>query len=287
MRFLIVTGMSGAGKTTVLKFLEDINYFCADNIPPMLIVKFAELFNHSNEIENIALGVDIRGGRLFNDLFKGLKQLTDKGFDYDILFLDAEDSVLIKRFKETRRNHPLSKNGSIEDGIKKERELLKEVRRKADYIIDTSNILTKELKEQINNIFVLETDFDGLIITIYSFGFKYGIPPDSDLVFDVRFLPNPYYIPALKSLTGNDKAVYDYVMGFDESKIFLEKLLDMLDFLIPQYIKEGKTRLIISIGCTGGKHRSVTIANALYSKMTEKRKSVMLKHIDCKSDGRR
>lgn len=286
MKLVIVTGMSGAGKSTVLKFLEDINFYCADNIPPMLLLKFAELFEQNGEMDKIALGVDIRGGKMFKDLFEGLKQLTDAGYEYEILFLDASDETLINRFKETRRSHPLSKKGSIEEGIKKEREILKDVKKKANYVVDTSKILTKELKEQINNIFVLNTGFEGLMITVCSFGFKYGIPSDSDLVFDVRFLPNPYYIPELKELTGNDKPVYDYVMNFAESHIFLDKLIAMLEFLIPQYIKEGKTRLVISIGCTGGRHRSVTIANALYKRLSEKRKNVLIKHLESGTAGR-
>lgn len=200
MKLVIVTGMSGAGKSTVLKFLEDINFYCADNIPPILLLKFAELFEQNGEMDKIALGVDIRGGKMFKDLFEGLNQLTAEGYEYEILFLDASDETLINRFKETRRSHPLSKKGSIEEGIKKEREILKDVKKKANYVVDTSKILTKELKEQINNIFVLNTGFEGLMITVCSFGFKYGIPSDSDLVFDVRFLPNPYYIPELKEL---------------------------------------------------------------------------------------
>ena len=286
MKFVIVTGMSGAGKTTVLKFLEDINYFCADNLPPALLLKFAELLEQGSEIDKVALGIDIRGGNLFSDLFEGLAQLTANGYDYEILFLDASDTCLIKRFKETRRSHPLSRDGSIEEGITKERELLENVKKKATYIIDTSNILTRELKEKINSIFVKNEKFDSLIITVCSFGFKYGIPIDSDLVFDVRFLPNPFYISELKELTGNDAPVYNYVMGFEESRQFLDKLVDMVEFLIPLYIKEGKNQLVISIGCTGGKHRSVTLANALFKELSLKKHSIRLNHNDIEKDSR-
>ena len=287
MKFVIVTGMSGAGKTTVLKFLEDINYFCADNLPPALLLKFAELFEQGTEIDKVSLGIDIRGGKLFEDFFQGLSQLTENGYDYEILFLDASDECLIKRFKETRRSHPLSKGGSIAEGIQKERAILEQVKKRADYIIDTSNILTRELKEKINDIFVLHEAFDSLMITVGSFGFKYGIPIDSDLVFDVRFLPNPFYIPELKELTGNDAPVNDYVMGFEESRVFLNKLLDLLEFLIPKYIKEGKNSLVISIGCTGGKHRSVTIANQLYLALKQKGHSVRLRHDDMEKELKR
>ena len=287
MKFVIVTGMRGAGKTTVLKFLEDINYFCADNLPPALLLKFAELFEQGTEIDKVALGIDIRGGKLFEDFFQGLSQLTENGYDYEILFLDASDECLIKRFKETRRSHPLSKGGSIAEGIQKERAILEQVKKRADYIIDTSNILTRELKEKINDIFVLHEAFDSLMITVGSFGFKYGIPIDSDLVFDVRFIPNPFYIPELKELTGNDAPVNDYVMGFEESRVFLNKLLDLLEFLIPKYIKEGKNSLVISIGCTGGKHRSVTIANQLYLALKQKGHSVRLRHDDMEKELKR
>ena len=264
MRFVIVTGMSGAGKTSVLKFLEDINFFCVDNLPPALLPKFAELcYEQEGEIERVAMGIDIRGGRLFNDLFEVLSDLQSKGYEYEILFLDASDEVLIKRYKETRRSHPLSRNGSIQEGILKEREILRNVKTKATYIIDTSQALTRQLKEQINGIFVENKKHENLVITIQSFGFKYGIPTDSDLVFDVRFLPNPFYISELKELTGNDEPVSSYVMQFEESQIFLNKLVDMVEFLIPLYIKEGKNNLVISIGCTGGKHRSVTFAETL------------------------
>ena len=288
MRFVIVTGMSGAGKTTVLKFLEDVGFFCVDNLPPALIPKFAELcFEQNNEIDKVAMGIDIRGGKLFSDLFDVLSQLEKEGYLYEILFLDASDSTLIKRYKETRRNHPLSKGRSIEEGIKREREILQNVRKKATYIINTSNILTRELKEQINHIFIENKSFESLIITVCSFGFKYGIPVDSDLVFDVRFLPNPFYISELKEQTGNDEAVSSYVMSFEESKIFLDKLVDMVEFLIPKYIKEGKNQLVISVGCTGGKHRSVTLANALYHSLQNKNHSLLLKHNDIDKDSKR
>ena len=287
MRFVIVTGMSGAGKTSVLKFLEDINFFCVDNLPPALLPKFAELcYEQEGEIERVAMGIDIRGGRLFNDLFEVLSDLQAKGYEYEILFLDASDEVLIKRYKETRRSHPLSRNGSIQEGILKEREMLRNVKTKATYIIDTSQALTRQLKEQINDIFVENKKHENLVITIQSFGFKYGIPTDSDLVFDVRFLPNPFYIQELKELTGNDEPVSSYVMQFEESQTFLNKLVDMVEFLIPLYIKEGKNNLVISIGCTGGKHRSVTLANALYNALGEDKHMLLLKHHDIEKDAR-
>lgn len=286
MKFVIVTGMSGAGKTTVLKFLEDIGFFCIDNLPPVLISKFSQLcFEQDGSIDKVALGIDIRGGKLFSDLFKGLEDLKNDGYDYEILYLDASDSTLIKRYKETRRTHPLSRGGSIETGIGKERAMLAEVRQRATYIIDTSSILTRDLREKISDIFEDNESFDSLIIKVCSFGFKYGIPMDSDLVFDVRFLPNPYYIAELKELTGNDSPVSDYVMSFQESKEFLDKLYDMLEFLIPMYIKEGKNQLVISIGCTGGKHRSVTLANELF-KILDKKHSVIISHNDIEKDSK-
>ena len=279
--------MSGAGKTSVLKFLEDINFFCVDNLPPALLPKFAELcYEQEGEIERVALGIDIRGGKLFNDLFEVLSSLQEKGYEYEILYLDASDEVLIKRYKETRRSHPLSRNGSIQEGIRKEREMLWDVKAKATYIIDTSQVLTRQLKEQINGIFVENKKHENLVITIQSFGFKYGIPTDSDLVFDVRFLPNPFYIQELKELTGNDEPVSSYVMNFEESQIFLQKLLDMVEFLIPLYIKEGKNNLVISIGCTGGKHRSVTLANALYAALGQEKHMLLLQHHDIEKDAR-
>ena len=285
MKLVIVTGMSGAGKSTVLKFLEDFNFFCIDNLPPALMMKFAELcYEKGWEIEKVAVGIDIRGGKLFGDFFNALEDLKANGYDNKILFLDASDNVLLKRYKESRRIHPLSKGDTLLAGITKERELLEEIKEKSDYIIDTSNTLTRELKKQIEKIFIDNMDFENLMVTVNSFGFKYGIPMDSDLVFDVRFLPNPFYVAELKEFTGNDKPVYDYVMKSDESKVFLDKLTDMVEFLIPYYIREGKNQLVISIGCTGGKHRSVTLANALGDELNAKGHAVIVNHNDIEKD---
>ena len=286
---MIVTGMSGAGKTSVLKFLEDINFFCVDNIPPALLPKFAELcYEQEGEIERVAMGIDIRGGKLFNDLFEVLSDLQHKGYEYEILFLDASDDVLIKRYKETRRTHPLAGSGRVENGIREERRRLKYLKEHADYILDSSQLLTRELKAELDKIFVKNLGFKNLMITVLSFGFKYGIPSDADLVFDVRFLPNPYYIEELRSKSGNDKEVRDYVMENEKSWEFLEKLTDMIEFLIPNYVAEGKTQLVIGIGCTGGKHRSVTLANALYETLQENEENygVRIEHRDIEKDAK-
>lgn len=266
MRFVIVTGMSGSGKRTAMKMLEDVGFYCVDNLPVALIEKFAELITTpASEVNKVALGLDVRADQAFGDVRNILDQLKENGYLFEILFLEAGDDVLLKRYKETRRLHPLSPEGRVEEGIHREREILKEIREKADYIIDTSHLLTRELKEEIDNIFVTNKEYNSLMVTILSFGFKKGIPADADLVFDVRFLPNPFYIDELKYKTGNDKEVQDYVMNFPEAGAFLQKLTDMLDFLIPNYVKEGKHQLVIGIGCTGGQHRSVTLANALYA----------------------
>ncbi|MBO4902932.1 MAG: RNase adapter RapZ [Lachnospiraceae bacterium] len=268
MRFVVVTGMSGAGKSTALKMLEDAGYYCVDNLPVPLIEKFAELVSTPNsEIEKVVIGVDVRTGHSFSELERVLDQMTESGVPHELLFFEASDETLIKRYKETRRIHPLAGDGRIEAGIGREREELSSIKRRADYILDTSQMLTRELKAEIDKIFVNNQSFKSLFVTIVSFGFKYGIPSDADLVFDVRFLPNPYYFDELKNLNGNDRKVRDYVMGFPEAGEFLNKLEDMLRFLLPHYILEGKNRLVITIGCTGGKHRSVTLANALYERL--------------------
>ncbi|WP_053956274.1 RNase adapter RapZ [Inediibacterium massiliense] len=281
MKFVIITGLSGAGKSQAMKSMEDMGFYCVDNLPPALIPKFTELcFHAQGEIEKIALVIDIRGGKFFNDLFESLDILKNQGYNYEILFLEASDQVLIKRFKETKRVHPLSPQGRIIDGIGKERERLAKLKEKAKYIVDTSNLTSYQLKDEIKKMYIEGVKTDNLTIFIQSFGFKKGILLDADLVFDVRFLPNPHYIETLREFTGNDKAVREYVMKWPESIAFVEKLNDMVDFLIPLYIKEGKSQLVIGIGCTGGKHRSVTIANILYETLKEKGHRVIINHRD-------
>lgn len=270
MRFVIVTGMSGAGKSTALKMLEDAEYFCVDNLPIPLIEKFAQLSADGaySEIQKVAIGVDVRNRNALGQLESVLKDMKKASIPCEILYLEAQDAVLIKRYKETRRRHPLAEQGRVEEGIRKEREKLDFLKKQADYIIDTSHLLTRELKAGLDQIFVNNKEYKNLFISILSFGFKYGIPTDSDLVFDVRFLPNPYYIEELRPLTGNDREVFDFVMDSETSREFLNKLEEMVRFLIPNYIAEGKNQLVISIGCTGGKHRSVTVANGLYRRLS-------------------
>lgn len=271
MRFVVITGMSGGGKSTALKMLEDAGYYCVDNLPVSLIDKFVQLCAvPENNITKVVLGLDARAGESFAGATRIIAELRKQGHTIEILFMDASEAVLIKRYKETRRLHPLNSEGDrIEDGVRREREVLKDIKKMADYVIDTSTLLTRELKEELDRIFVKDEDYNSLMINVISFGFKHGIPADADLVFDVRFLPNPFYIDELKTKTGNDKEVQDYVMSFSESETFLAKLSDMLEFLLPNYVKEGKYRLVVGIGCTGGKHRSVTLANELYKRMKD------------------
>ena len=268
MRFVIVTGMSGAGKQTTMKMLEDMGFYCVDNLPLPLFDRFVDLVvRPAGEISKVALGLDVRADQDFDEAELALQRMRDKGVSFEVIFMDADDAVLIKRYKETRRIHPVSGGGSLEEGIHRERQILQNVKKRADYVFDTSNLLTRVLKEELDRIFRQNQEYSSLIVRVVSFGFKYGIPMDADLVFDVRFLPNPYYIDELKHQTGNDAPVHDYVMSFPEAGEFLQKLTDMLQFLIPNYIKEGKHQLVIAVGCTGGKHRSVTLANELYESL--------------------
>ena len=285
MRFVIVTGLSGAGKTQTIRCLEDFGYYCVDNLPPELIPKFADIcYQTGGKIEKIAIVVDIRMGELFNELFQSLKLLNDIGYQYEILFLDASDEVLVKRYKESRRNHPLANDGGILDSIEEERGKLAEVKGKADHIIDTSNLTARQLKVELEKLYVSGEKFDSLVITVISFGFKYGIPIDADLVFDVRFLPNPFYVEDLKRYSGNEEKVRNYVLKWPEAGEFINKIDDLLEFLIPNYIKEGKSRLIIGVGCTGGRHRSVVIANAIYQNLKLNGHTVLISNRDIAQD---
>lgn len=287
MRFIIVTGMSGAGKSTALKILEDAGYYCVDNLPVELVPKLGELLLlPGSSISKIALGLDIRSGQSFEKLQKSLEQIDGMKITYEILFLESSDATLIKRYKETRRSHPLAGNGRVDQGIAEERKRLVFLKKKADYLIDTSRLLTRELREEMYKIFIENKEYKNLYITILSFGFKYGLPSDADLVFDVRFLPNPYYVDELRAKSGNDPEVRDYVMCNEKAGIFLHKLTDMVKFLIPNYVKEGKTQLVIAIGCTGGKHRSVTLANKLYQVLLEEERDygIKIEHRDIEKD---
>lgn len=287
MRFVIVTGMSGAGKSTALKIMEDMGYFCMDNMPIPLLTKLKEFILMPNEeLSKIALGIDIRSGQNLRELVEFLKDLDRDHIPCEILYLDSDDATLIKRYKETRRNHPLASGGRVEQGIRLEREKIAFLKERADYILDTSRMLTKELKSQLTGIFVENKEYKNLYITVLSFGFKYGIPSDADLVFDVRFLPNPYYIDELRPKSGNDAEVRDYVMDSEVALEFLDKLTDMVRFLIPHYVQEGKNQLVIAIGCTGGKHRSVTLANELYGKLKidEQEYGIKIEHRDITKD---
>lgn len=289
MKFVIVTGMSGAGRSTAMKMMEDMGFYCIDNLPIPLLDKLIDFSNNFNsDIEKVAIGIDIRNGEGFDKIESTLDLLKKEKFKYEILFLDAVDEVLVKRYKETRRNHPLAGMDRINKGIILEREKLAYLKKEADYIIDTSQLLTRELKLELEKIFIENQDYKNLFVTILSFGFKYGIPSDSDIVMDVRFLPNPYYVEGLRAKTGNDKEIQDYVMQFLEAREFLNKFEDMIHFLIPNYISEGKNQLVISIGCTGGKHRSVTLANELYKRLEGKKEyGLKIEHRDIEKDALR
>lgn len=283
MEFLLITGMSGAGKSQAMKVMEDMNYYCMDNLPPVLLTKFAELcFESRRDIDKVAVVVDIRSGEFFDHLFKGLEELENNGMTYKILFLDAADNVLIQRYKELRRPHPLNPEGSIIEGIKEERNLMYEVKRRADYIIDTSNLTLGMLKEEMTNIFLEGQKSRNISVSVNSFGFKHGTLLDGDLIFDVRFIPNPFYVPELRDYTGEDYKVKDYVFQWPETNTFINKTIDLLEFLIPHYIREGKSQLIIGIGCTGGVHRSVAIANKIGDILKLNGHRVSVSHRDCR-----
>ena len=287
MRIVIVTGMSGAGKSSAMKCLEDFGYYCIDNMPPILIPKFVEIsMNAGGTIDKVALVTDIRSRSLFSDLTKTLDEMQSGEHACEVLFLDASDDVLIKRYKETRRQHPLSPDGKIIEGINRERELMASVRQRADHIIDTTNMLTRDLREELSNIYVAGGNYDGLILDVMSFGYKYGIPNDADLVLDVRFLPNPFYVTELKHQTGLNKPVQDFVLCHEQTHTFLDKITDLLEYLIPFYREEGKNQLVIAIGCTGGKHRSVTITEVMSKRLKALNHRVLTHHRDIEKDSR-
>lgn len=290
MNLVIVTGMSGAGKSTAMKMMEDMGYFCVDNLPVEFFDRFVELFTGSYMSQkNIAIGMDVRSGDALEILKTTLDHLDREEIHYEILFLDASDSVLVKRYKETRRIHPLANGERIEKGLERERHKIGFLRQRADFIIDTSTLLTRELKTELERIFIHDEEYKSMMITILSFGFKYGIPADSDMVMDVRFLPNPYYDVELRPKTGNDIEIQEFVMKSPEASQFIDKLEDLVYFLIPQYIDEGKNQLVISIGCTGGKHRSVTLANELFKRLDDPEREYGLKieHRDLTKDALR
>ncbi len=283
MRFVLITGMSGGGKSQVVRYLEDMDYYCIDNMPPSLIIKFAELcFNAHEPFDKVAICCDIRGGEMFFEFLDTLKELDKLAYTYELLFIDAKDEILVSRYKETRRKHPLHPNKLLSESIADERDILSDVKPKANYIIDTSSLSLSALRTELSGIFGDKHAHVAFMVNVLSFGFKFGLPLDADLVFDVRFLPNPFYIPELKQHTGKDESVYDYVFSHNQTKIFTKKLFDMIDFLIPYYIDEGKSQLVIAIGCTGGKHRSVAISESLKAHLSKGSVAVTVNHRDIK-----
>ncbi len=282
MEFVVVTGLSGAGKTQAMHAMEDIGFFCVDNLPPALIPVFYDLCVKSEDIMGrVAVVTDTRGGELFKSFFTAMEALKHDKKPYKILFLDASDNVLVRRFKETRRKHPLSDdlNGSLEQAVKLEREMLKPMRESSDYVIDTSLVSPAQLRSRIAQLFLNSAE-DSLAVHCISFGFKYGVPMESDLVFDVRCLPNPFYDEKLRPLTGLDAPVRDYVMEKEETKGFVARFTDMVDYLLPLYAKEGKSQLVIAVGCTGGHHRSVALAQYMHDHLVQKGVRASVTHRD-------
>lgn len=284
MRLLIITGMSGAGKSQVVDFLEDQNWFCIDNLPPALILKFTQLWQQSEESHpNVALVVDIRGGEFFGDFLEELRKLNERGVPYELLFLDSNDETLIKRYKEGRRRHPLADKGRLVDSLKQEREALAHIKTRATYYVDTSLLTPKKLRSQVQTLILEGQDLsESFSVTILSFGFKYGLPLDVDMVFDVRFLPNPYYVEELRLQTGEDMAVQEYIAQWPETEEYWEKMLDLIEFVLPQYIKEGRKQIVIGVGCTGGQHRSVYLSCRLFEVLQKQNYKVILSHRDVK-----
>ncbi|MDO8885712.1 RNase adapter RapZ [Candidatus Oleimmundimicrobium sp.] len=285
LEFTIITGLSGAGKSEAIRCFEDMGYFCIDNLPPSLIMKMVELCSlPGSKIDKVALVIDVRGGKFFDTLSAALKELKTKGINYQILFLEASNEEIIKRFKKTRRRHPLSLSGQIIDGIEREKNILEGLKGRADMVINTTNIEAHELKDKIRSSFLGKGKKKGILTTVISFGYKYGVPLDADLVFDVRFLPNPHYIDELRSHTGQEKAVKDFILNRKETKVFMKKFFSLLAFVMPYYIAEGKTHLVIALGCTGGTHRSVTLAEKTKNFLEEKNYNVTLRHRDIGRD---
>lgn len=280
MKITIVTGMSGSGKTRAIRYLEDMGYFCIDNMPPVLIPKFTEMLTIANgKFNNVAIVVDIRVGDMINQLVEQVLSLRKNNYDVKLLFLNADDETLVKRYKETRRSHPLDNSKGLLASIEQERQILSKLLTEADYVIDTTGLKSNDLPEKLKEIFSSKSSND-FEVNIMSFGFKYGMPLDADLVFDVRCFPNPFYIAELKPKTGNDREVREYVMSFPEAEEFVKKLTEMLDFLIPLYVEEGKSSVTIAMGCTGGKHRSVTMANKLGEHFGRSEYEVNVNHRD-------
>ncbi len=281
----MVTGVSGAGKTQALHIMEDMDYYCIDNLPPVLIETFLQLAasNTNLNIEKIALGIDIRSGIDFAGIKTIISNLRKDGITCDVLFIDAEDDTIVRRFKEVKRTHPLARKGNLNEGIASERNIIQPIKEISNYIIDTTKLSIWQLKEKVRELFIEDNSENKFPITIVSFGFKNGVPNDADMIFDVRFITNPFYIPELKGKTGLEKEVSSFVLSSNESRKFLDKLVDMIDYLIPLYVMEGKGQLTIAIGCTGGKHRSVSIATALYTHLDKEGHSTNIEHRSLKA----